>query len=37
MRYANACIPLGYAWSSPFARWQGPLADLHQPGPGGRA
>jgi acetyl-CoA acetyltransferase family protein len=27
MRYANACIPLGYAWSSPFARWQGPLAD----------
>jgi hypothetical protein len=28
MRYANACIPLGYAWSSPFARWQGPLANL---------
>ena len=28
MRYSNACIPLGYAWSSPFARWQGPLADL---------
>jgi acetyl-CoA acetyltransferase family protein len=27
MRYADACIPLGYAWSSPFARWQGPLAD----------
>lgn len=27
MRYANACIPLGYAWSSPFARWQGALAD----------
>jgi acetyl-CoA acetyltransferase family protein len=28
MRYARACIPLGYAWSSPFARWQGPFADL---------
>lgn len=28
MRFANACIPLGGAWSSPFARWQGPLSEL---------
>jgi acetyl-CoA C-acetyltransferase len=28
MRFTRACIPLGYAWSSPFARWQGPLAEL---------
>jgi acetyl-CoA C-acetyltransferase len=27
MRYEKACIPLGGAWSSPFARWQGPLAE----------
>jgi acetyl-CoA acetyltransferase family protein len=28
MRFAKACIPLGGAWSSPFARWQGPLAEM---------
>lgn len=28
MRYEKACIPLGAAWSSPFARWQGPFSDL---------
>ena len=28
MRFAKACIPLGAAWSSPFARWQGPLAEM---------
>ncbi len=28
MRYEHASIPLGVAWSSPFARWQGPLADV---------
>src|SRR5262245_49312070 len=28
MRFARACIPLGGAWSSPFVRWQGPLAEL---------
>lgn len=28
MRYERAAIPLGGAWSSPFARWQGPLADV---------
>lgn len=28
MRYERAFIPLGGAWSSPFARWQGPLADV---------
>jgi acetyl-CoA acetyltransferase family protein len=27
MRFTKACIPLGAAWSSPFARWQGPLAE----------
>jgi acetyl-CoA C-acetyltransferase len=27
MRYDKACIPLGGAWSSPFVRWQGPLAE----------
>ena len=26
MRFADACIPLGAAWSSPFVRWQGPAA-----------
>ena len=29
MRFSRACIPLGYAWSSPFSRWQGALADLN--------
>jgi acetyl-CoA acetyltransferase len=28
MKFAKACIPLGGAWSSPFVRWQGPLAEL---------
>jgi acetyl-CoA C-acetyltransferase len=28
VRYTKACIPLDAAWSSPFARWQGPLADI---------
>jgi acetyl-CoA acetyltransferase len=28
MRFGRACIPLGGAWSSPFVRWQGPLAEL---------
>lgn len=27
MRYERACMPLGGVWSSPFARWQGPLAE----------
>jgi acetyl-CoA acetyltransferase family protein len=26
MRYERSFIPVGAAWSSPFARWQGPLA-----------
>ncbi|HEX6207644.1 MAG TPA: thiolase family protein [Actinomycetota bacterium] len=28
MRFERAAIPLGAAWSSPFARWQGPFAEL---------
>jgi acetyl-CoA acetyltransferase len=28
MFYGDAAIPAGYAWSSPFARWQGSLAGL---------
>jgi len=28
VRYERAFIPLGGAWSSPFARWQGPLAEV---------
>ncbi|HLG72650.1 MAG TPA: thiolase family protein, partial [Chloroflexota bacterium] len=28
MRFERAFIPLGMAWSSPFARWQGPLAEV---------
>jgi acetyl-CoA acetyltransferase family protein len=28
VRYERACIPLGACWSSPFARWQGPLAEV---------
>lgn len=28
MQFGNAYIPLGAAWSSPFARWQGPLAEV---------
>src|SRR5918996_6187150 len=27
MKLGTACIPLGLAWSSPFVRWQGSLAD----------
>jgi hypothetical protein len=34
MRYPDAAIPAGFAWSSPFARWQGSLAGL--PGLAGR-
>jgi acetyl-CoA C-acetyltransferase len=28
MKFENAYIPLGHAWSSPFMRWQGDLADV---------
>src|ERR1700743_2911531 len=28
MRFENAYIPLEGAWSSPFVRWQGPVAEL---------
>ena len=28
MRYENAAIPAGFAWSSPFAKWQGSLAEV---------
>ncbi len=28
MRYERACIPLGGAWSTPFARWQGVLSEI---------
>ncbi|GEL17275.1 hypothetical protein PA7_11120 [Pseudonocardia asaccharolytica DSM 44247 = NBRC 16224] len=28
MRYCDVAIPLGHTWSSPFAKWQGTLADL---------
>lgn len=28
MRLERACIPPGFAWSSPFVRWQGPLAEV---------
>ncbi len=28
MNYSKACIPLGGAWSSPFIRWQGPIAEV---------
>ena len=28
MRFERVAIPLGGAWSSPFARWQGPLSEL---------
>jgi acetyl-CoA acetyltransferase family protein len=29
VKFTNAGIPVGYAWSTPFARWQGPLAQLN--------
>ncbi|HEX6510701.1 MAG TPA: thiolase family protein [Chloroflexota bacterium] len=28
MKFERACIPAGCWWSSPFARWQGPLAGV---------
>lgn len=28
MRLDNVAVPLGFAWSSPFCRWQGPLAEM---------
>lgn len=28
MRFADVAIPAGHAWSSPFAKWQGTLADV---------
>ena len=28
MNYADVAIPLGSAWSSPFAKWQGTLAEV---------
>jgi 3-oxoacyl-[acyl-carrier-protein] synthase III len=28
MQYHDVAIPLGHAWSSPFVRWQGSLAEL---------
>jgi acetyl-CoA C-acetyltransferase len=28
MKLTKACIPLGGAWSSPFVRWQGSLAEV---------
>ena len=28
MRYSNVAIPAGFAWSSPFTRWQGALAEV---------
>ena len=29
MAFKNACIPYGSAWSTPFSKWQGKLANLH--------
>jgi acetyl-CoA acetyltransferase family protein len=28
MKLGSACIPLGHAWSSPFARWQGVFSEI---------
>jgi acetyl-CoA acetyltransferase len=28
MKYADVAIPAGFAWSSPFVKWQGSLADV---------
>ncbi len=28
MRYENVAIPAGFAWSSPFTKWQGSLAEV---------
>ena len=29
MRFEKAYIPAGFAWSSPFARWQGALSEVN--------
>jgi acetyl-CoA acetyltransferase len=29
VRFADAAIPAGFVWSSPFARWQGSLAEVN--------
>ena len=29
MRFEKAYTPLGFAWSSPFTKWQGPLAEIN--------
>ena len=29
MRFERAYIPVGFAWSSPFARWQGALSEVN--------
>lgn len=29
MRFHDVVIPLGYAWSTPFCRWQTALAEIH--------
>jgi acetyl-CoA C-acetyltransferase len=29
MKYENVAIPAGMAWSSPFVKWQGSLAEVH--------
>ena len=29
MRFEDVYVPLGLAWSTPFARWQGPLAEVN--------
>ena len=29
MKLEHSFVPLGFAWSSPFARWQGPLAEVN--------
>lgn len=28
MKFENAAIPLGFAWTSPFVRWQGALSEM---------
>ena len=28
MSFRDACIPVRLGWSSPFTRWQGPLAEV---------
>src|SRR3990170_749900 len=29
MRFSDAHIPFGLSWTSPFAKWQGPLAEVN--------